>query len=521
MGWIDYRKAFDMVPHSWILECLQMFKVAGNVSYLVRNSMNLWKVELSSGKETLAQVNIRRGIFQGDSFSPLLFVIALIPLTLILRKCKNGYNFSRTKDKINHLLYMDDLKLFAKEEAGLDALIQTVRVFSSDFGMEFGIEKCAVVIMKRGKMSNSNGIKLPDDDFIKALNAEDGYKYLGVLESDAIMKNKMKEKLSKEYFRRVRKVLETKLNSRNLVKGINTWAASLMRYSAPFLDWTVDELKAIDRRARKLLTMRKAFHPKDDVDRLYMGRKDGGRRLISIEECVENSMLGLREYVENSNERLIRAAKDWYEVSEESVDGLKRCRAAERKERWKEKPMHGQFIRQTMDIADDISWAWLRNGTLKRETESLITAAQDQCIRTNYIKARIDKTQENSLCRMCGQKEETVMHIICECTKLAQKEYKQRHDLVGTAIHWELCQQLEFNHAYKWYEYKPESVLENEKSQLLWNFEVQTDHHIEARRPDLIIVDKEKKTCQIVDFAIPGDHRVEMKEREKGRNIKI
>ena len=100
-----------------------MFKVAGNVSRLVRNSMNSWKIELSSGRETLAQVNIRRGIFQGDSFSPLLFVIALIPLALILRKCKNGYNFSRTKDKTNHLLYMDDLKIFAKEEAGLDAFI--------------------------------------------------------------------------------------------------------------------------------------------------------------------------------------------------------------------------------------------------------------------------------------------------------------------------------------------------------------------------------------------------------------
>ena len=72
-------------------------------------------------------------------------------------------------------------------------------------------------------------------------------------------------------------------------------------------------------------------------NRLYVGRKDGGRGLISIEECVENSMLGLREYVEHSNERLIRAAKDWYEVSEESVDDLKRRRAAERKERWKEK----------------------------------------------------------------------------------------------------------------------------------------------------------------------------------------
>ena len=116
---------------------------------------------------------------------------------------------------------------------------------------------------------------------------------------------------------------------------------------------------------------------------------------------------------------------------------------------------------------------------------------------------------------MCGQREETVMHIICECTKLAQKEYKRRHEWVGRVIHWELCKQLRFSHAGKWYEHKPESVLENEKSQLLWDFEVETDHHIEARRPDLIIVDKERNTCQIVDFAIPGDHRVEMKEKEK------
>ena len=87
--------------------------------------------------------------------------------------------------------------------------------------------------------------------------------------------------------------------------------------------------------------------------------------------------------------------------------------------------------------------------------------------------------------------------------------------MVGAAIYWELCKQLEFNHADKWYEHKPASALENEKSQLLGNFEVQTDLHIEARRPDLLIVDKEKNTCQIVDFAIPADHRVEMKGREK------
>ena len=84
--------------------------------------------------------------------------------------------------------------------------------------------------------------------------------------------------------------------------------------------------------------MHKALHPKDDVDRLYVGGKGGGKGLISIEECVENSVFGLRECVESSNERLITAAKDWYKESEESVDDLKKRRAAERKERWKEKP---------------------------------------------------------------------------------------------------------------------------------------------------------------------------------------
>ena len=82
-------------------------------------------------------------------------------------------------------------------------------------------------------------------------------------------------------------------------------------------------------------------------------------------------------------------------------------------------------------------------------------------------------------------------------------------------IHWELCKQLRFSHAGKWHERKPESVLENYKSQVIWDFEVQTDHETQARRPDLIIVDKERNTCQILDFAIPGDHRVEMKEKEK------
>ena len=100
---------------------------------------------------------------------------------------------------------------------------------------------------------------------------------MGILEADTIIQAEMKEKIQKEYLRRARKLLETKLNSRNLIKGINIWAVPLVRYSGAFLKWTREELKQMHQRTRKLMTMHKALHPRDDVDRLYVSRKEGGR----------------------------------------------------------------------------------------------------------------------------------------------------------------------------------------------------------------------------------------------------
>ena len=153
----------------------------------------------------LGEVTIKRGVFQGDTLSPLLFVVALIPLTHILRKSKVGYEFSKIGEKVNHLVFMDDLKVYAKNEKSLDSLIQTVRIFSKDIGMEFGIEKCAMLVLKRGKVATSNGIKLPDESVIKSVKDGESYKYLGMLQADQIKHHEMKDKVMKEYKRRVRK----------------------------------------------------------------------------------------------------------------------------------------------------------------------------------------------------------------------------------------------------------------------------------------------------------------------------
>ena len=516
MGWIDYRKAYDMIAHSWILESLKGLGVNRQIREFLQESMKTWRVELTCGEQILGEVKINRGIFQGDTLSPLLFVTALIPLTHILRKSKAGYEFSKTKVKVNHLLYMDDLKLYAKNEKSLDSLLQTVRIFSKDIGMEFGIDKCAMLSLKRGNIVASDGIKLPDKSLIKSMKEGESYKYLGILQTDRIWHKEMKIEVGREYKRRVRKLLETKLNGGNLVKGINTWAISLLRYSAAFLDWTKAEVEQLDRRTRKLMTMHNALHPKSNVDRLYLPRKDGGRGLLGVEDTVHIATASLQRYVRKSTEKLLSslATIEGDEVIEPDSD-LKQQKRMERKESWKEKALHGQFLRQTDEIAGDARWLWLKHGNLKRETESLILAAQEQAIRTNAIKAYIDKSQEQSKCRKCGERDETVNHLVSECSKMAQREYKRRHDWVARRVHWEVCRMYGIEVKDKWCEHDTAPVTENERCKILWDFNIQTDHIIQARRPDMIVINKKDNAAQVIDFAVPHDSRVDSKEIEK------
>ena len=119
---------------------------------------------------------------------------------------------------------MDDLKLYAKTEKELNSLVQTVRVFSEDIGMKFSIEKCSMLVIKKGKKVKSDGINLPNDTVRKALRDGERYKYVGILQADDLQKKKqMKTKVFNEYKRRLRKMAKTKLNGRNIVKVINTW----------------------------------------------------------------------------------------------------------------------------------------------------------------------------------------------------------------------------------------------------------------------------------------------------------
>ena len=163
---------------------------------MIRNSMRSWNTELEYLGEKIAEVKIKRGIFQGDSLSPLLFVTALIPLSILLREAIQGYKFRQGR-KVNHLLYMDDLKLYEKSKTELAAFVNTVRIFTSDIQM--GCRSVPHWLCKEDEV-----ISMPDGQLLQDLG-EESYKYLGIPEADMMKMQDMKEKVRKDYYRRKRK----------------------------------------------------------------------------------------------------------------------------------------------------------------------------------------------------------------------------------------------------------------------------------------------------------------------------
>ena len=104
--------------------------------------------------------------------SPLLYVIAMIPMTTILRQTGLGYQTFRSAAKISHILYMDDFKLYGKSSNELESLLDTVRIFSTDISVEFGLEKCATLTIHRGKATHTEGLTLSNNNAIKGLSLE-------------------------------------------------------------------------------------------------------------------------------------------------------------------------------------------------------------------------------------------------------------------------------------------------------------------------------------------------------------
>ena len=219
-------------------------------------------------------------------------------------------------------------------------------------------------------------IKLINGLTIKEVDDE-GYKYLGILESDKFKEREMKDIFRAEYLRRFKLVIKSQLNGKNKIRAANIWAASLMRYGAGTVKWNKEELQEIDRKSRKIMTMNKELHPRSDVARICVPRKKGERGVISFESCVRREVNSLR----NSEEALLRKVGDSNVVDISEAVDPKEYKVNEVKEmenEWKQKRMHGQCVREKEGIDWDRTWQWIANADLKGCTERPGTSFENE-----------------------------------------------------------------------------------------------------------------------------------------------
>ena len=544
--WFDYKKAFDSVPHSWMVKALELAKVPQQIINNITALKQFWTTEviLKTEAETLTTELIKylTGCLQGDSLSLLLFEICINPLSFLLNKNSEGYKIGFSKERsvpLTHLVFVDDLKTFAGNQQHALQQLEIITTFSNDIGMSFGSDKCAYLNIQSGKQKaigekiNVNGLELNE------LEIGESYKYLGQDEDISYKGDLNKERVTKEYFRRIRKIWKSELYARNKVMAHNTFAVPVLVPTFGIIDWTKKEIEDIDTKTRKTLTHSGNFHRNSSVDRLYTSRKEGGRGLSSVldifisrissiaehlrERAVEHKFL--REVLRHETPRIVRMATEFctaIDVSIEEEPNPKRVSCNIRdslknghQKAWNEKPQHGYLLRKQQSQTDYdkvTSNAWLDDRFMTSHVEGYICAMQEQEIRTRLLIKQRENPESSPKCRYCKVIDESIFHILNSCSFLSASLYLPvRHNEVAKVVFYGLLNKFESTEVRR----TPEAITRTANAEVWWDRKIGVQPPIESNRPDIVVWNLQNRKCLIIDICIPMDVNVAREEKVK------
>ncbi len=559
VAWIDYRKAYDRVPHVWVCRVLEAIKAPHYIRRCLGDLIPMWKsrFQMGVGKRALKfDQAFGRGLFQGDSLSPLLYCLCIAPLSHALNSETNGVACS--SERITHLLFMDDLKVYAKNRTQLEHALDVVGRVSDAVGMELGLTKCAEAHMKNGRVETDEG---GGTGLLRLAMKEDPYTYLGITQVFDPDLATIRERLKKDFGRRMNGIWGSELNGLNKVKATNSWAVSIFRYFFACLKWTHRELIKLDRDTRRFMRKHRCHQYGASVQRVHLPRSEGGRGVSSLYHVYEREVLSTACYICGSNDPQLRAVfNHWLFMVRRSrsnilssanniirdyqldisitgggvrnIRGLLSPRMASKllqaaqierlKQDLREKPVHGVFFvqceQQEWDFAS--SHRWLSDGRLQGRTEGLIVAAQDGVIHTRAYRHRVMKKRSEPLkCRKCQKAPETLGHILSCCEKSQWTLLKERHDRVLFRVVQELAvfygivlpTWMTWGHSG----WTGVGVLEGKGVKLVIDVSVPTDGLLTERRPDLIVYLKPTRQVIIFEVACAWDPLIVERENEK------
>jgi hypothetical protein len=523
-AWIDVQKAFDSVDHAFLIALLEKLQIPTKPKAFILKAMEKWKLDLFYEGKPLGISSMKKGILQGDSLSPLLFVLVMEPLSRALEKQdmpKIELKTNKRDAKLNHLLFIDDIKLFAKNQEDLEFILDATVKTLAKIGLQINSAK-----------SNTN--YKTNSPHAQEIGKDGTYKYLGIQE-DANNKTSLKTKttIQEEMFDRIHKLCQTRLHSRNLFKAINEYALSVLNYQIALVDYTEQELEDLDRKVRTILRTYKAHFQPASLERLYLSRKENGRGLNNIVHKAERITLGFNQYLSGPVQN-IRKDAIWemelkesaptafigtllakkYPILEGSLVSKKNLIVAQTKalkDRNSEKVVHSKFYTYHEDpvISQKDSPKWLLSGTCSPQEEGKAVFLQDRNVYYNEI----------PLCSFCNAPR-TLEHVASSC-KLLLSQYTVRHNEILKCIHKAQVVKYGFTMDKRIKRHRIEKVIRNMYAEISTDVKVETERPVSENRPDLVIKDHKHKLIYIVDVAVCHRNGIATKEIEKRTKYEV
>lgn len=569
IAWIDFAKAFDSIPHTyirWVLECIGVSK---DIRDLLFGLMNLWEITFSGFVQGRAQVStplkVRNGVLQGDTLSPLLFCLSVAPISHHLNTTLRKYTTSTGSMNglalsLNHLYYVDDLVIYTPEAVDLNRAVEDIELYASDIGCKPNSKKSAIFHLGPSETGDA-----PEADLSKlpTIRGRETYKYLGIEKGQFVDHTTMWDKIKDTVMRKTRIIFESQLTFRQKVSAFNSVAIPKAKYlysneifGTGRFNSVVEEAKKLDQAIRTLLVELKVRHKAGSVARLYLDPKQGGLGLKTFRQAVFESViysfcyLSLRPELRTSvalMEKLDRRGKrtlisDFRETSQKNdvtmvitdpthfamligdrnfTDPTSAARAITHEaengfqaRQWDKftELQTASSVYQNDELDHQRSHLWLIKGALSSEAANNAIAAQEGQL---LVKGHPSRRNMDRTCRLHCQSggAENAEHILTVCSHWRTTLMVKRHNSVARNIYYALC--VKYGFETRHFNQKIEGHRTEGPIEIYWDHPVITRQKVLHHRPDIIVIDNLRRTVTIVEVSVSWHTRICKQEKRK------
>lgn len=289
IAWWDMKKAYDSVDHRWLQKVLEIHRFPLWLQNAIKALMAAWCTRIWVGKKRSKLIRFLAGIFQGDSFCPLLFCLAINPISYYLSR-ERGIKLSRGEAlEITHSLFIDDLKEYFSGGNYQDHAERVKKAFKM-VGLAHNPSKCALLIIKKGIAQMGERIQGVD---LPALEDNSTYKYLGIKQVMQFDVEQTLDNLQLAYLQRVWMIWSSNLCFVNKIRAHCSFAAPKFLYSMWTVDFNRRRLQEVDRKVRQIMYDLGVLGPRFPDAGLFLSRRFGGKEVPSVVKLYDSAKFKL------------------------------------------------------------------------------------------------------------------------------------------------------------------------------------------------------------------------------------